>query len=162
MPGPTGGRASPSPRWARRGAIFTPELAPVHHRESGPAPCPHRIYHQRDELAYIRFAVGLLSHANQPAAFWPKCPAARGTKSGARQAPPFWFLTRGWAWARLANACSGARHRGGISLHRRPRAAFQRQAGGSVAENVRRTILGVFEIRKVAIHPNRFGIQRNQ
>ena len=33
----------------------------------------------------------------------------------------------------------------------------------AAAENiVRRTILGVFEIRKVAIHPNRFGIQRNQ
>ena len=35
------------------------------------------------------------------------------------------LLTRGWAWARLANACSGARHRGGISLHGQPRAALQ-------------------------------------
>ena len=40
--------------------------------------------------------------------------------------------------------------------------ALRAEGLSTLAENVRRTILGVFEIRKVAIHPNRFGIQRNQ
>ena len=42
-------KVPPSPRWAWRGAIFTPELVPVHHRESIPTPCPRHLYHLRDE-----------------------------------------------------------------------------------------------------------------
>ena len=99
MPGRTGGRASPRPRWAPwlhfhcNGRCASTTQVLLRSLVVSVSSVSSSMVHG------IRFCVCELHIRWMVRTVWPKCPAARGTKSGARQAPPFCHEAgRGQGW----------------------------------------------------------------
>ena len=123
MPGPTGGRAFPSPRWARRGAILKPELAPGDHRESSPALRPCHLHRLKNKSSISDLLSSICARRPSPRHFGQSArrPEAQNLGRGRLRL----FDTRlgvGKAGQRLL----GGAPRWGDQPARRPRAAFQR------------------------------------
>ena len=123
MPGPTGGRASPSPGWARRGAILRPELAPGDHRESCPAPRPQHLHHLKNESSISDLRSSLC--ARRPSR-WRFGQSARRTEAQNLGRGRLRLFDTRLGVGKAGQCLLGGAPSWGISLHGQPRAAFQR------------------------------------